>query len=142
MLSWRDQMSHLGRASASSPATRRRRRCARCGARRRAKLFQPFNRPGAEGSEVEGTGIGLVLSRQLAQMMGAELTLSSRIDEVTVASLPLARTDPPAGSARRDAPAMVVLMRDFHQLLTTLNLYAQRANLQVQAERRGLTTAP
>ncbi len=69
-----------------------------------AKLFQPFNRLGAEGSAVEGTGIGLVLSRQLAQMMGAQLTLSSRLHEGTVASLALALTEPPAGNGRREPP--------------------------------------
>ncbi|HEY9238175.1 MAG TPA: PAS domain-containing sensor histidine kinase, partial [Burkholderiaceae bacterium] len=58
-----------------------------------ANLFQPFNRLGAESSVVEGTGIGLVLSRQLAQMMGAELTLSSRVGEGTVATLEMALTD-------------------------------------------------
>jgi PAS domain S-box-containing protein len=68
------------------------------------KLFQPFNRLGAEASTVEGTGIGLVLSRQLAQMMGAELNIASRVNEGTVASLELALTDPPATSTRLDPP--------------------------------------
>ncbi|MES2991845.1 MAG: ATP-binding protein [Pseudomonadota bacterium] len=68
------------------------------------KLFQPFNRLGAETSAVEGTGIGLVLSRQLAHMMGAELNLSSRVDEGTVASLALPLTEPPVASARTDLP--------------------------------------
>jgi PAS domain S-box-containing protein len=69
------------------------------------KLFQPFNRLGAETSTVEGTGIGLVLSRQLAHMMGAELNLSSRVNEGTVASLALPLTEPPAASARTSLPA-------------------------------------
>lgn len=38
-----------------------------------AKLFQPFERLGAEHGSVEGTGIGLALSRQLAEAMGATL---------------------------------------------------------------------
>jgi len=36
-------------------------------------LFQPFNRLGREGSAIEGTGIGLVLSRRLAEAMGGSL---------------------------------------------------------------------
>ena len=54
-----------------------------------AGLFEPFNRLGAEFSGVEGTGIGLVLSRQLAQMMGGELRISSNPGAGTTASLTL-----------------------------------------------------
>ena len=38
-----------------------------------AQLFQPFNRLGREASAVEGTGIGLVISLRLAQLMGGTL---------------------------------------------------------------------
>jgi PAS domain S-box-containing protein len=40
-------------------------------------LFTPFERLGAEASEVEGTGIGLALSRRLAEAMGGQLTATS-----------------------------------------------------------------
>lgn len=40
-------------------------------------LFEPFNRLGAEASEVEGTGIGLALSRQLVEMMQGEIGFES-----------------------------------------------------------------
>ncbi len=33
-------------------------------------LFQPFNRLGAETGTIEGTGIGLVISRRIVEMMG------------------------------------------------------------------------
>ena len=39
----------------------------------RAALFQPFNRLGREDSGVPGTGIGLVISQRLAEMMGGSL---------------------------------------------------------------------
>ena len=35
-----------------------------------AQLFQPFNRLGQESSAEEGTGIGLVVSKQLVELMG------------------------------------------------------------------------
>ncbi len=41
------------------------------------KLFQPFNRLGAEYSMVEGTGIGLVITRQLIDLMQGRLEVDS-----------------------------------------------------------------
>jgi PAS domain S-box-containing protein len=58
-------------------------------------LFEPFNRLGAESSRVEGTGIGLVLSRQLAEMMGGHLGISSTFGKGTMASLKLRSAPPP-----------------------------------------------
>ncbi len=43
------------------------------------ELFQPFNRLGAEFSGVEGTGIGLVITRQLLDLMRGELEIESRV---------------------------------------------------------------
>jgi len=40
---------------------------------RQAQLFQAFNRLGAECTEVEGTGIGLVITRRLVERMGGSI---------------------------------------------------------------------
>jgi PAS domain S-box-containing protein len=60
-----------------------------------AQLFQPFNRLGREHSGIEGTGIGLTLSRLLAEQMGGRITLASRPGEGSEFSVVL-RQKPPA----------------------------------------------
>ncbi len=42
-----------------------------------ARLFQPFERLGAQRSSVAGTGLGLALARQLAEAMGGTVTVRS-----------------------------------------------------------------
>jgi len=44
-----------------------------------AQLFQPFNRLGQERSTEEGTGIGLVMSKRLVELMGGEIGVESTV---------------------------------------------------------------
>jgi len=44
------------------------------------QLFQPFNRLGQESGSDEGTGIGLVVSKRLVELMGGEIGVESRVD--------------------------------------------------------------
>ena len=44
-------------------------------------LFQPFNRLGREGSNIEGTGIGLVITKRLVELMGGTLGVRSEVDD-------------------------------------------------------------
>lgn len=46
-------------------------------AAQRQRLFQPFERLGAQRGPVDGTGLGLALSHQLAEAMGGTLTADS-----------------------------------------------------------------
>ncbi|MFN7725637.1 MAG: PAS domain-containing protein [Rubrivivax sp.] len=46
-----------------------------------ARLFQPFERLGAERRGVEGTGIGLALSHRLLQAMGGDIGVHSQVGE-------------------------------------------------------------
>ena len=62
-------------------------------------LFQPFNRLGRDQSGVEGTGIGLVISRGLASLMAGTLTVTSRPGVGSLFRLDLPAGDRPAGPA-------------------------------------------
>ena len=49
-----------------------------------AQLFQPFNRLGQEAGGVAGTGIGLVVTKRLAELMGGVLGVESAAGEGSV----------------------------------------------------------
>ena len=44
-----------------------------------AQLFQPFNRLGQEASAEEGTGIGLVVTKRLVELMGGVIGVESTV---------------------------------------------------------------
>jgi signal transduction histidine kinase len=44
------------------------------------QLFQQFNRLGQEAGSVEGTGIGLVVTKQLVELMGGTIGVESTVD--------------------------------------------------------------
>lgn len=44
------------------------------------QLFQPFNRLGQETGVEEGTGIGLVVTKQLVELMGGSIGVESEVD--------------------------------------------------------------
>ena len=52
-------------------------------------LFQPFNRLGYENSSVEGTGIGLVITKNLVEMMGGGISCTSEIGSGTTFTIEL-----------------------------------------------------
>jgi PAS domain S-box-containing protein len=62
------------------------------------RLFQPFDRLGAESSGVEGTGLGLALSKGLMDAMGGSLTAESVVGTGSVFSIELGRAESPVES--------------------------------------------
>ncbi len=69
-----------------------------------ARLFQPFNRLGAEQKRVEGTGLGLVIARQLAASMGGDLKVSSQPGKGSTFTLSLPAGTAPTGARHRADP--------------------------------------
>jgi len=53
------------------------------------RLFQPFERLGQEGGATPGSGLGLVISRHLAQLLGGEVSLESQPGRGTTATVQL-----------------------------------------------------
>ena len=66
------------------------------------RLFNPFDRLGAEATDVEGTGLGLALSRGLAEAMGASMGVETEVDRGSTFWIELARSHEPAVAAVAD----------------------------------------
>lgn len=67
-----------------------------------ARLFQPFERLGRDTSTIEGTGLGLVISRRLVEAMGGTLEIDSRPGQGTHMRVVL----PAAPAAAAEAAAL------------------------------------
>ena len=71
------------------------------------QLYQPFNRLGRDDGRVDGTGIGLAITRQLIERMGGRITATSAVGQWVTFSLTLMQDGkvPTESAARNGHPA-------------------------------------
>ena len=106
-----------------------------------AQLFQPFNRLGQESGSEEGTGIGLVVSKRLVELMGGEIGAESTIGVGSVFWIELHSTRAPrlalaATEVLADAPARAHSEAALHTLLCVEDNPANLMLVEKLLERR------
>jgi PAS domain S-box-containing protein len=98
-----------------------------------AQLFQPFNRLGKESSAEEGTGIGLVVTKRLVELMGGTIGADSEVGTGSVFWVEFSLSQAPQFSAL-DAEHTALLptgVADGMPLRTLLYVEDNPANLEL-----------
>ena len=98
-----------------------------------AQLFQPFNRLGQESGGEEGTGIGLVVSKRLVELMGGVIGVESTVGVGSVFWFELSSAAAPQLAVDRAEPAAVAQAQVQHgaPLRTLLYVEDNPANLKL-----------
>lgn len=111
----------------------------------RRDLFKPFNRLGAEGSAVEGTGLGLVIVKHVLEAMGGRIDVDSEPGRGSCFTLCLLADTPPAAATPEtvspgqvDPPAV----RDLADGPQTALLYIEDNPVNVELMRAVLRLRP
>lgn len=98
-----------------------------------AQLFQPFNRLGQENSGEEGTGIGLVMTKRLVELMGGVIGVESIVGSGSLFWVELQRAEEPRLSLDSDDAKVPrpVLAAHAPALRTVLCVEDNPANLRL-----------
>jgi PAS domain S-box-containing protein len=97
------------------------------------QLFQPFNRLGQESSAEEGTGIGLVMSKRVVELMGGVIGVESTVGVGSVFWFELNTAAAPRLAVNRAKPTAVpdVQVKSGAPLRTLLYVEDNPANLKL-----------
>ena len=96
-----------------------------------AKLFQPFERLGAEQTNIEGTGVGLALSRRLTEAMGGRLDFESTVGRGSTFYVELPVTEGPVERFERLNPQPVEVAHPETTRHTVLYIEDNLANVKL-----------
>jgi PAS domain S-box-containing protein len=115
------------------------------------RIFQPFQRAGQEAGPIEGTGIGLAITKRLARLMGGEVGFESTLGRGSTfwVDLPRVEGEPSAAVGKdRDAQTSTTLADEDAPPLTVVYVEDNPANvafmqsLLAEFHRVELLTAP
>ncbi|MBC7603609.1 MAG: response regulator [Ramlibacter sp.] len=101
-----------------------------------SQLFQPFNRLGKEATAEEGTGIGLVVTKRLVELMGGSIGVTSEVGHGSVFWIELRGAGAPQqmNLAPVDAAAMRRVADEDAPRRTVLYIEDNPANLELVSQ--------
>lgn len=105
-------------------------------------LFQSFNRVGAEHTDIEGTGIGLVITKRLIEAMGGDIGVHSEKGVGSTFWIDLPQTSPPATDATDQPDSDPLLTADTTQPPTHTLLYVEDNPVNLKLVERMLARRP
>jgi signal transduction histidine kinase/ActR/RegA family two-component response regulator len=85
-------------------------------------LFQPFNRLGQETGAIEGTGIGLVVTKRLVELMGGSISVTSTVDIGSAFWIELPIAIPPQKQQLNEVVSTAVVNNDVSATATPRTL--------------------
>ncbi|MBJ7353776.1 MAG: response regulator [Thermoleophilaceae bacterium] len=95
------------------------------------KLFEPFERLGAEATEIQGTGLGLSLSRSLLERMGGTIHVESKVGVGSTFSVELTKVEPQLLEDTEVAKAPELSMLEYPEPRKLLYIEDTAANLRL-----------